>query len=70
MLYLEHIYTKKKTLFIWNSNLSGHSGFFVFPKSGNPTYHYARKNQLEERQGDLVLALPTHSTIPISQGQL
>ena len=24
-----------------------YSGFFVFPKSGNPTYQYARKIQFE-----------------------
>ena len=31
-----HIYTKKKcSLFVWDSNLTGHS-VFVFAKSGNP----------------------------------
>lgn len=44
---MEYTYTKKDMLFIWNSNLTGHYGFFVFLKSGNPAYHCAGKIQLE-----------------------
>ena len=36
ILHGVYIYQKKHSLFIWNSNLTGHP-VFLFAKSGNPT---------------------------------
>lgn len=50
---MRYTFIKEDVLFIWNLNLTGHSGFFVFPKSGNPTYHYAGKTKLERGKEEI-----------------